>query len=922
MRFPFLFQFRSRVIHLLCFLLLVSQSALLAQNSWTTVTDGIPLSDDYRQLDGRFRISRLFQLGDRAVASVGIATGPDVLVSTTDGLNWDIFPEALDGNRFDVTQEILNRRSFNSLDPNSDLRLPLPFGRASRLEMTYRDTEGTFLMSVYLGDSAQIPSVGALKISEESSAILEVIKGEFIHFPDLPSGEVTNLGLIDDTLVIQTGSQLSSWCEDCRGDNLWGYWQTQSGSGGLRTKAQKMAGGTSVGFILEDPFVSSVSEVSKRYSRARQFIASASDETLNDIASHSDTVIAVGKGREFGASLVSGLIVTKLPSQDWQTILISDAEEFLHVSHGSEGWLATTKKGQIWSSPQGTEWSIVGSSSFEILELTEISGRWIAATDMGEVYSSDDLTNWNQQLGAYSATRGIATAGNYFLTLVTSNLRRSPFAAEGSPDIITQPLFQAILSGEPATLSVEAIGQNLTYQWYLGNNGDRANPIAGAHQGTYTSPALQLEQSYWVEVSNPLGWDESFTAEVVIQSQPTIERHPASATVDLSKWGGLNTSVMASGNGLSYQWYRGESGDLDQPLLGETERSIVLPATAPGTEVYFVRVSNRVGFVDSSSITFTVNPVLPTISTQPEDLEVAAGDSAFLDVGASGPILSYQWYRGESGDVSQPLVGAERSYFWPDTTSSERESYWVRVTNPAGLIDSATVQVLVSFELPVISTFNRDEALLAGTSYFLNCSVSNSAGVSYQWFEGISGDTTKPVAGATLITFEVPSEEVGSFPYWVQATNPAGETNSDTRWVTFVARSYEEWVSVHGLNNGNDAPDDSAAEDQFTNLFRYLAFLDPFDDSSSAFTDFQVYQDEETGESYLALWVRSRPYGNGAALHVEQSSDLVSGFVPAVDTGDQMNHDEQTISRLYRTSLPISATTRQFLRVRIRSVEE
>ena len=71
--------------------------------------------------------------------------------------------------------------------------------------------------------------------------------------------------------------------------------------------------------------------------------------------------------------------------------------------------------------------------------------------------------------------------------------------------INTQPQSQSIAPGQTATLSVAATGiAGLTYQWYQGLSGNTANPIAGATNSTFTTPALTATTNYWVQVSGAL----------------------------------------------------------------------------------------------------------------------------------------------------------------------------------------------------------------------------------------------------------------------------------------------------------------------------------------------------------------------------------------------------------------------------------
>ena len=68
-----------------------------------------------------------------------------------------------------------------------------------------------------------------------------------------------------------------------------------------------------------------------------------------------------------------------------------------------------------------------------------------------------------------------------------------------------------------------------------------------------------------------------------------------------------------------------------------------------------------------------------------------------------------------------------------------------------------------------------------------NFSVAASGDdLSYQWYEGNSGDTTIPITGATSNTFNSGSL-TESVSYWVQVSNPDGSSNSDTAVITVTA---------------------------------------------------------------------------------------------------------------------------------------
>ncbi len=85
-----------------------------------------------------------------------------------------------------------------------------------------------------------------------------------------------------------------------------------------------------------------------------------------------------------------------------------------------------------------------------------------------------------------------------------------------APSITTQPASQEVASGASASLSVTASGDDLTYQWFTGNSGDTAAPVAGATAGTLDTGALTASTSFWVQITNAGGTADSDTAVITV----------------------------------------------------------------------------------------------------------------------------------------------------------------------------------------------------------------------------------------------------------------------------------------------------------------------------------------------------------------------------------------------------------------------
>jgi hypothetical protein len=85
-----------------------------------------------------------------------------------------------------------------------------------------------------------------------------------------------------------------------------------------------------------------------------------------------------------------------------------------------------------------------------------------------------------------------------------------------APSITAQPASQEVASGTSASLSATASGDDLTYQWFTGNSGDTASPVAGATGSTLDTGALSASTSFWVQITNAGGTADSETAVITV----------------------------------------------------------------------------------------------------------------------------------------------------------------------------------------------------------------------------------------------------------------------------------------------------------------------------------------------------------------------------------------------------------------------
>ena len=241
--------------------------------------------------------------------------------------------------------------------------------------------------------------------------------------------------------------------------------------------------------------------------------------------------------------------------------------------------------------------------------------------------------------------------------------------------------------------------------------------------------------------------------------------------------------VMAAGETpMSYQWLHNGS-----PIPGETGAVLLLAdLTTDDAGPYEVRISNSAGSVVTAPAELVVGGT-PRIVRQPVDPTVRSGDGVTLRVEAesSTDAPQFQWYEGESGDVSMPIEGATTSTYStaPLATTS---SFWVSVSNDFGAAFSETATITVLPDSPNYGThavvgagYVPGQHVTVTTSFTyegalgsLAWSVQLPEGWSFVSTDGEEHPDVRPKAGDTgLVGWEYTSLPVSpvSFSYTLLA---------------------------------------------------------------------------------------------------------------------------------------------------------
>jgi len=201
-------------------------------------------------------------------------------------------------------------------------------------------------------------------------------------------------------------------------------------------------------------------------------------------------------------------------------------------------------------------------------------------------------------------------------------------------------------------------------------------------------------------------------------------------------------------------------------------------------------------------------PIAPSITTQPVNLTVTAGQTATFSVAATGTApLTYQWQKNAAN-----ISGAtSASYTTPATASSDNGSTFdVVVSNSAGTItsSSATLTVNAAATAPTITTQPVNQAVTAGQTATFSVTASGTAPLSYQWKK--NGTAISGAISSSYTTPATTSSDDGA-QFIVVVSNSSGSATSNAATLTVSNGSTASDCTLFASPSGNDGNSGNSA---------------------------------------------------------------------------------------------------------------
>jgi len=197
---------------------------------------------------------------------------------------------------------------------------------------------------------------------------------------------------------------------------------------------------------------------------------------------------------------------------------------------------------------------------------------------------------------------------------------------------------------------------------------------------------------------------------------------------------------------------------------------------ATGFAAGLTTITASSGSVSNSAILTVIPAVLTSITVDPANPSVLVGSTQqFKAIGTY------------SDNSTQDLTGTA-TWISSNTNVANLSSTGLASGLMAGTTTiSATSQsvsgstaLAVSVPLsPTITAQPTGQLISSGQAATLAVVVTGTSPFSYQWYLGLSGDTSSPVSGATFSSYTTPGLTVNT-SNWVEVSNSVGSTNSNT----------------------------------------------------------------------------------------------------------------------------------------------
>jgi len=417
----------------------------------------------------------------------------------------------------------------------------------------------------------------------------------------------------------------------------------------------------------------------------------------------------------------------------------------------------------------------------------------VAATGDGLTYQwyfSDagaDFQRAESTTDTYTATMTETTDGRKVYCVITdrygNTVQSDTVTLELSkPRIVEQPKSSSAYIGKKVSVTVVATGDGLKYQWYFCNPGKTKFSKSSITSKTYSATMSKSRdgRKVYCVITDKNGYSVKTDTVTIRITKPTIQEQPQNSSAHLGKR--VSTTVMATGDGITYQWYFCNAGSSKFSKSGITAKTYQANMTnsRDGRKVYCV-ITDKHGYSVKTD-TVTLRVIKPEITQQPQNCYAQIGETVSTSVEATGSNLTYQWYFRNSGSKKFSKASIKGNTYQVAMSDSRngRQIYCVITDQYGASVTSKTVTLKVP-EYAKITKQPKNTAVDLNTNG--GCSVSAKGdGITYQWYLSDDGGNTFSKSSITTAsyTLKMVPKKSGRLVYCVVTDRYGNSVQSDT----------------------------------------------------------------------------------------------------------------------------------------------
>ena len=325
--------------------------------------------------------------------------------------------------------------------------------------------------------------------------------------------------------------------------------------------------------------------------------------------------------------------------------------------------------------------------------------------------------------------------------------------------ISAQPASVTVAEGKTASVTVKAVGEGLTYQWYYRNAGEAKFVKSSTTTATYSTKMNETRdgrQVYCVITDSNGNQVISATAtlNMVKPTELKILKQPISIRVDEGET--ATVTVEAQGDGLTYTWYYRNAGVTKFTKSSTTTNtySMKMDATRDGRQVYCVITDQYGNSVTTNTVSMGIDRTDLMIIKQPVSASVREGETATVSVTAQGDGLTYTWYYRNAGVTKFTKSSTTTNTYSMEmnATRDGRELYCVITDQYGNTVTTNTVTIsifrteLKILKQPVSASVREGETATVTVE-------AQGDSMTYAWYYKNAGGSKFILSSTTTATY-------------------------------------------------------------------------------------------------------------------------------------------------------------------------